>query len=172
MGNNSSSGYGHSFLDFFKSAGDFFKATTGTLFEGDTSGWGSFANDWKNYGQDVAQTFTNKSFNRFGGAAPTDQSFISSGSRIQSTTGTTQGTANPSANSSSRTVNATYSSGGLGGTSKPSSLNAISDPTTKMAIATSRGSQRAQVNNVNNNQDLAAAPALSSASSAPSTTPP
>lgn len=174
MGNTSSSGYGHSFLDFFKSVGDFGSAVLGTFTQGDTSGWGKYADDMKNYGNDIAQTFTGNSYSRYGDPTP-NMSFDASSGRIRSAGGSTIGSSStaapplaPSAVSSNprSAVNATYSS--LGGAVPPSNLQAISDPNTKMAIASSRGIQRQSVNVSGASTDISSANAISAASSSQS----
>ena len=189
MGNTSSSGYGHSFLDFFHSIGDFGKAMMGT-FTGDTSGWGDWTNDMKNYGNDIAQTFTNNSYTRYGGGPGPDLSYATGSGRLRSSGGSTAGISSstadgasqpppsnippPAADGASRppsaitsnprsAVSAAYSSIS---SPPPSHIMAISDPNTKMAIASSRGSQRASVNLSNASTDLQSANAMSTASNA------
>lgn len=173
MGNNSSSGYGHSFLDFFHSIGDF-GSSIGGLFQGDVSGWSKWANDMKTYGNDVAQTFTNNKYTRYNDpSGPGPDPFGTDTSRSQSASGGTAGTNAPTASTppsavSSNTrsaVNATYSS--LGGTVPPSNLQAISDPNAKMAIASSRGSQRQSLNIANASSDITSANSIATASQAP-----
>lgn len=168
MGNNSSSGYGHSFLDFFHSIGDFAGAIGG-MFQGDTSGWSKYANDMKTYGNDIAQTFTNSKYTRYNDPSTPANPYGTDTSRAKSASGGTIGSAPPPSAVTSNTrsaVNATYG-GNLGGTIPPSNLQAISDPNAKMAIASSRGSQRQSLNINNASSDITSASAIATASVAP-----
>ncbi len=167
MGNNP---VGHFFMSDAQSIGDFLSgagSTVGAVFRGVTGGGWDFSQagrDFTNYGYDVKNAFVNRA-----------QRELATPSAAQMAIKNLNRAIDPNAawnkvnwQSVGNTIrNAHYGTQtGVGNVTPPSQVMAISDPMTKMNIATSRGAARASVNLMGAMMDKAVAPSLIGAQTA------
>lgn len=150
----------NSIKDFVGGAGDVLKDTIGGL---TGSGWdySDAGRAFHNYGQDVKDAFTGGTGGKW--SAPVNPA-VAAAKKAQALSNFYD--PNTVANRSlwQGSVAISYSpQSGLGGITPPSHLNAISDPTTKVAIAGTRGTMRSTFQQYQMGTDALASQQISSA---------
>ena len=140
----------------FEGLGGILGTTIGGLFGGGFN-YSNAIGHLKRYGEDVAGAFTDRSINISSDINPSDPPSASDlyQNMISATNVVNSNLSKISSTNSYIGSSGVYSPSGLGSSIlPPSNLMKISDPTTKMAIASSRGSMRNVVNVVGKQFDL------------------
>ena len=179
MGNNPA---GHFFMSDLKSVGALFQgfgSAVGDTLTGLTGGgfdYSSTIQHYKNFGEDYRNMFTGRTDTTGSSLTPEQQALQNHNRSIDPNAN--WNTANWQARSATQAANPSYSAQAGNTSTKPSDLMKISDPTTKLGMAQSRGVVRQAITAAGNQMDTKLAPQIMSgsatttpASSAPPTQP-
>lgn len=153
----------NSIRDFVGGAGDVLKDTATGIFGG---GWhyGDVKRDFTNYGYDVANAFTGGNKRE---SAPVDPARASAKQAQTLAQFYNPNTASNQALWKGSGQISFSGQGPLAGVTPPSHLNTISDPTTKMMVASTRGTMRSTLNAYQTGTDALASQQLATATGPP-----